>query len=240
MKKPHAAEDGRQEQSKREVGYRAAELVREGMTVGLGTGSTARHLIARLGERVQGGLSIRAVATSEETARQARSLGIPLVTLEDSPRLDLAIDGADQVDREGNLIKGLGGALYREKLVARAARVFVVIVDASKLVETLGAGCPVPVEVFPDSVAGVERSLGALGARCRLRARGGEPYRTDNGNPILDAEFGPLEDPRALERAINALPGVLENGIFTGLTSKVLLGEGPIVREVVVRGRPRA
>jgi ribose 5-phosphate isomerase A len=161
------------------------------------------------------------------------------VTLEEFPRLDLAIDGADQVDPDGNLIKGLGGALYREKLVARAAHVFVVIVDSTKLVETLGVGCPVPVEVVPGSVGAVERSLGTLGARARLRAKGELPYRTDNGNLILDAEFGPLSDPGALERDINDLPGVLENGIFVGLTSRVLVGEPAGVRDWVPRRGPK-
>jgi ribose 5-phosphate isomerase A len=216
---------------KREVGRRAAELVRSGMSVGLGTGSTARHLIERLGERVREGLRFRAVSTSTATTEAAERLGIPLFALEECAPLDLAIDGADQVDRQGDLIKGLGGALLREKRVARAAREFVVIVDSGKLVERLGEGCPVPVEVDPSAWRDVQGRLEGLGAVATLRRRSGRPYVTDNGNRILDAEFGPIESARELEQALNRLPGVLENGVFSGLAARVLIGEPAGVRE---------
>jgi ribose 5-phosphate isomerase A len=219
---------------KREVGRRAAELVADGMIVGLGTGSTATHFVDRLGERVREGLRVRGVPTSERTARQATSCGIPLVTLEECPLLDLAVDGADQVDPRADLIKGLGGALYREKRVARASREFVVIVDASKMVPVLGAGCPVPVEVEPRHWERVRARLAEIGAAAHLRQRGPEPWVTDNGNLILDADFGALADAADVERRINGIPGVLDNGIFVGLTSRVLIAEAQSVREWLV------
>jgi len=228
------------DERKREVARRAAELVQDGMVVGLGTGSTATHLVARLGERMREGLRFRGVPTSERTARQAESYGIPLVSLDDCPELDLAIDGADQVDPRGDLIKGLGGALYREKSVARASRELVVIVDASKLVPVLGDGCPVPVETDRERWERVREGLHDLGGKARLRHAGSDPYVTDNGNFILDADFGSFSDPAGLERRINEVPGVLENGIFAGLTGRVLVGEPQGVREWVVTGSARA
>ncbi|MDP6529929.1 MAG: ribose-5-phosphate isomerase RpiA [Gemmatimonadota bacterium] len=217
---------------KRAVGYRAAELVEDGMAVGLGTGSTARYLVERLGERVAGGLSLRAVSTSDRTSAQAAEVGVPLTTLEECPVLDLAIDGADEVDPDGQLIKGLGGALYREKRVAVAARQFVVIVDESKLVPRLGEACPVPVETLPDAVPAVSEALRQLGANPVLRpGADGSAWITDNGNPILDAHFAAVENPAGMEAAINALEGVLDNGLFAGLTSRVLVGSPKGVRE---------
>ena len=219
------------EDRKREVGHRAAELVRDGMRVGLGTGSTAKHLVDRLGERVADGLTILAVPTSERTAAQARELGIPLAELTDCPRLDIAIDGADEVDPSGHLIKGLGGALYREKLVAKASEIFVVIVDEGKLVDRLGVGCPVPVEVFPDRWREVEDYLRAMGADPVLRGGTENPDRTDNGNLILDAKFDRVEDPVDLEARLNRIDGVLENGLFPGMTDRVLVAEAGGVRD---------
>lgn len=223
------------EERKHEVGRRAADLVRDGMVVGLGTGSTATHLVVRLGERVRDeGLRIRGVPTSVRTAELADSWGIPLTDLDECPELDIAIDGADQVDPRADLIKGLGGALFREKRVARASREFVVIVDSSKMVPVLGVGCPVPVEVDRDEQERVRTRLIELGAEPRLRADGAAPYVTDNGRFIVDAEFGALPDPAALERRINEIPGVLDNGIFPGLTTRVLVAEAGGVREWVV------
>jgi ribose 5-phosphate isomerase A len=201
------------------------------MVVGLGTGSTARHLVDRLGERVRAGLRVRCIPTSERTARQAEELGIPLGRLEDFPQVDLAIDGADQIDPRGELIKGLGGALYREKRVARAAAAFVVIADPSKEVPRLGVGCPVPVEVPGTSRDDVEAALRHLGAHPALRLAGGAAYVTDNGNWILDAAFDGISDPAGLERAINAIPGVLDNGLFVGLATRILIGDPDGVRE---------
>jgi ribose 5-phosphate isomerase A len=219
------------EERKREVGRRAAELVEDGMIVGLGTGSTAKHLVDRLGERVREGLRMRGIPTSDRTAEQARALGIELTTLEECPEIDLAIDGADQIDPFGDLIKGLGGAHVREKRVARAARAFVVIADASKEVPRLGVGCPVPVEVRPDRIDGVSEALRALGAEPLLRLAGERPYRTDNGNPILDAHFDGLDDPRLVEGRLDAIAGVVGNGIFPGMTDRVLIADPDGVRE---------
>jgi ribose 5-phosphate isomerase A len=227
-----------QEERKREVGRRAAELVRDGMVVGLGTGSTANHFIDRLGERVRESLQIRAVPTSQRTADRAEALGIELVTLEKCPRLDLAIDGADQIDPDGNLIKGLGGALLREKRVARAAREFVVIADASKEVSHLGIGCPIPVEVEAIRQEEVSRSLRALGGDPRPRMRDGRLYRTDNGNPILDTHFDGVGDPFVLEEHLNSLPGVLENGLFPGMAHRILIADRSGVREWIPPTRP--
>jgi ribose 5-phosphate isomerase A len=201
------------------------------MIVGLGTGSTADHLIERLGERVAEGLQIHGVPTSDRTADRARALGIPLLALDECPYLDVAIDGADQVDTRADLIKGLGGALYREKLVARAARDFIVIVDATKLVDRLGAPCPVPVEVNPDSWREVRTELRTLGADPTLRMADGRPYITDNGNLIVDALFDEIDRADHYERAINEIPGVVENGLFVGMASRVLIAEPMGVRQ---------
>lgn len=221
------------EEAKRAVGHRAAELVRDGMVVGLGTGSTARHLVDRLGERVASGLRIRCVPTSERTASQASGLGIPLCRLEECAHVDLAIDGADQIDPEGQLIKGLGGALYREKRVARMASEFVVIADPSKEVPRLGLGCPVPVEVPKTAEESVSAALRQLGAEAALRRDSGGPYVTDNGYWIVDAAFGEIADPDELERTINSIPGVLDNGLFVGLATRILIGDPAGVREWV-------
>ncbi len=216
---------------KRAVGRRAAELVTDGMVVGLGTGSTAKHFVDRLGERVAEGLRIVGIPTSERTAAQARALGIPLVTLAERPVVDLAVDGCDQVDPRGDLIKGLGGALTREKRVARAARAFVIVADPAKEVPCLGVGCPVPVEVTPEARDAVAEAIRSLGGEPRLRHERGAPYVTDNGNGILDAEFGAIRDPRGLEARLDALEGVVENGLFPGMATRILIGDPAGIRE---------
>lgn len=215
---------------KRIVGHRAAELVVDGMIVGLGTGSTAWHFVDRLGARVASGLRIVGIPTSERTAAQARALGIPLGTLAEHPHLDLAVDGCDQVDPRGDLIKGLGGALTREKRVARASDRFVIVADPAKEVPVLGVGCPVPVEVEPAAEASVDAAIRALGGLPSRRG-GPAPYVTDNGNWILDAHFGPIPDPAALEIRLDALHGVVENGLFPGMATRILVGEAGRVRE---------
>jgi ribose 5-phosphate isomerase A len=220
-----------QDEEKRAAGRRAAELVRDGMTLGLGTGSTADRFLDALAERVRGGLRVRGVPTSERTAVRARALGIEIVTLDDCPELDLAVDGADQVDPAGDLIKGLGGALLREKLVAEAAREFVVVVDSAKSVARLGETCPVPVELVADLRADVELALSGLGATAALRQEGSRPYVTDNGNWILDARFAGIDDAASLELRINEIPGVLENGLFAAMADRIIVGEGSVVRE---------
>jgi ribose 5-phosphate isomerase A len=212
------------------------------MIVGLGTGSTARHFLDRLGERLKDGLSIRGVPTSERTAQHARRLGIPLLDWKSAASVDFAADGADQVDPQGQLLKGLGGALYREKIIAKATREFVVMIDSSKLVPILGAKCPVPVEVLPPKAGEVLPRLESLGARPILRQEGPSPFVTDNGNWIVDAWFEEIGDPVGLEERINLVDGVLENGIFTGLTDRVFVGDSGAAREWIIRGHraPRA
>ncbi len=215
-----AANDDR-ERLKREAARKALELVEPGMRLGLGTGSTARHFVDLLGEKVAAGFSVRCVATSEATLAQANGLGIPMTTLDDMPELDLTVDGADEVDPELRLIKGGGGALLREKIVAAASRSMAVIVDASKVVPRLGA-FPLPVEVVPFGLAATRRHMEAvlaglgLGGR-PVRLRGGEaPFVTDGGHFILDCSLGAIPDPERLAAALSAIPGVVDHGLFIG------------------------
>jgi ribose 5-phosphate isomerase A len=205
--------------AKQRAGFRAAEFVEDGMRVGLGTGSTAFWLVERLAERVRDeGLRVRCVPTSRRTEEQARSLGIPLVSLGEAGGLDLAVDGADEIGPGLALMKGGGGALLREKLVASAARRFVVIADASKVVGVLGR-FPLPVEVVPFAWELTARRVAAVTEAEALprRAAGGEPYVTDNGNYILDCRCGEIPDPARTERELKALTGVVESGLFVGM-----------------------
>ena len=205
--------------AKRRAGFRAAEFVEDGMGVGLGTGSTAFWMVERLGERVRvEGLRVRCVPTSRRTEEQARGLGIPLVSLGEAGELDIAIDGADEIGPGLALIKGGGGALLREKLVAGAARRFVVIADASKRVDVLGR-FPLPVEVVPFAWELTARRVAAVtGVEPELRrVGGGEVYVTDNGNYILDCRCGAIPDPARTERELKALTGVVESGLFVGM-----------------------
>jgi len=214
--------------AKRVAGYRAAGEVRDGMVVGLGTGSTVFFAMERLGERItEEGLSIAGVPTSYQAAMRARRYGIPLTDLDEHPELDLAIDGADQVDPLFRLIKGRGAALLREKCVCDAAREVLIVVDPSKMVETLNAG--VPVEVLPFAAGTVFRRLEALGADAVLRegVRKDGPVITDNGNFIIDCGFGAITDPGRLEVEIGSIPGVMGCGLFSiyGEKITVIVGE---------------
>ena len=205
--------------AKQRAGFKAAEFVREGMSVGLGTGSTAFWMVERLGERVrEEGLRVRCVPTSRRTEEQARALGIPLVSLGEVASLDLAIDGADEIGPDLALIKGGGGALLREKLVAGAARRFVVIADASKRVGVLGR-FPLPVEVVPFAWELTARRVAAVtkAEAVLRRGAGGEAYMTDNGNYILDCRCGEIPDPERMERELKTLVGVVECGLFVGM-----------------------
>ena len=212
---------------------RALELVRPGMLLGLGTGSTARHFIAGLGRLVAGGLEVRCLATSRASETQARALGIPLLEELDGP-LDLAVDGADEIDGELRLIKGRGGALFREKLVAEAAERFVVVADPSKLVDRLGAGT-LPVEVLPFLWRRTAARLAALGGAWSLRGGQEAPFLTDNGNLVLDGilEDG-IPDPEGLGRELKGITGVVEHGLFCGLAVAAIVA-GP--DGVEVRGK---
>lgn len=214
--------------SKRNAGYRAAEEVEDGMVVGLGTGSTVFFAMERLGERIaKDGLSIAGVPTSYQAAIRARRYGIGLTSLDEHPELDIAIDGADQVDPALRLIKGRGAALLREKCVCDAAKKVLIVVDPTKMVETLDA--PVPVEVLPFALAPVSRRLAALGADPVLRegVKKDGPVVTDNGNFILDCDFKAIADPGRLEAEISSIPGALECGLFSTYAEKitVIVGE---------------
>jgi len=215
------------EEKKRLAGIEAAKEVEDGNYVGLGTGSTVRYAIEELGRRVrEEGLSIKGIPTSADTRILAIKTGIPLTTFAEVQELDIAIDGADQVSRNYHLIKGGGAALFREKVVAYNSRKFVVVVDESKLSNFLDIA--VPVEVLPFAWSAVVRKLKAIGCKeAKLRQAKGKsgPLVTDNGNYILDAYFGRIEYPHKLEKDINSIVGVVENGIFYGITTKVIVGK---------------
>ncbi|MGC2154156.1 MAG: ribose-5-phosphate isomerase RpiA [Terriglobales bacterium] len=215
------------------AGRAAAKLVNDGDIVGLGTGSTAYFAVIALGERVKAGLKIIGIPTSIATAELARKVGIPLTTLDQHPAIDIDIDGADEVDPHLILIKGGGGALLREKVIAAASKKFIVVADSAKIVSVLGK-FPLPVEIIAFARAVVEPKIAGLGASIKMRTRpDGSPYLTDNGNPILDCSFGKIEDPPALSRALNNIPGVVEHGLFIGLASKALVGKENSVEEIV-------
>ena len=206
---------------KRAAARRAIEYVTSGTVIGLGTGSTVHPLLALLGERLAGGAlrDIVAVPTSEDTATRCRALGIPLTTLDEHPELALAVDGADEVGPRLDLIKGLGGALLREKLVAQAAKRFVIVADASKRVRKLGTHASVPVEVVPFGWSTHLAFFGKLGAEPALRrTAAGEPFVTDEGHHIVDCRFPRgIADPRAVARALARRPGIVEDGLFLGM-----------------------
>ncbi|MGJ3264472.1 MAG: ribose-5-phosphate isomerase RpiA [Salinarimonas sp.] len=221
---------------KRAAAARALALVEPGMRLGLGTGSTAKHFVALLGERVRDGLDVVGVPTSEATRAQAEAEGIRLATLDEHPELDLTVDGADELDDALNLIKGGGGALLREKIVAAASRRMVVIADSTKRVARLGA-FPLPIEVVPFGLEAtrraVERAIAAAGASGTLGLRNATdnaPYVTDGGHFILDARLGRIDAPDALAAALATVPGVVEHGLFLGLaTGAVIATEDGLV-----------
>ena len=217
----------------KEVAARAGvKLVRDGDIVGLGTGSTAAYAVRFLGERVQAGLKIRGIPTSIHTQQLATSLGIPLTTLDEFQAIDVTIDGADEVDPELRLIKGGGGALLREKIVASATKKLVIIADSSKQVPVLGK-FPVPVEIIKFAEALMAKKIAALGAAVTIRgASSGKPFLTDEGNHILDCHFGKIADPPALARELEAMPGVVEHGLFIGMAAVALIGKGDGVVEM--------
>jgi ribose 5-phosphate isomerase A len=212
----------------------AAALVQSGMTVGLGSGTTATLVIRSLGARVRDeGLAIVGVPTSEETACLAREVRIPLRDVDDIATLDLDIDGADEVDPEFRMIKGRGGALLREKIVACAARRRVIVVTPEKRVERLGAYAPVPVEVCPVGTRHIEARLRQFGASTSLRLRpDGQPYQTDGGNKIIDCRFPHIDDPYDLDTALQRVVGVYETGLFLGLCDVLIVGHPDRVEQV--------
>jgi ribose 5-phosphate isomerase A len=222
------------EEAKKKAALESVALVQGNDVVGLGTGSTTRYMVEELGRRIrEEGLNITGVPTSIQTSRLAQKVGIPLTNLDVHPRLDIAIDGADQVDPLLNLIKGMGGALTREKIVDSAAERLVIIVDESKLAEKLGEDQVVPVEVIPLGLTPVITRLEKLGGTVVTRRTGGADYYiTDNGNYIVDVDFGVIADPARLEREIKLIPGVVENGLFIDMTEVVYVGSEREVKTI--------
>lgn len=217
---------------KQQAAERALTLVEDGMTLGLGTGSTAARFVDLVGQKVKAGLRVRCVPTSEATRAQAEGLGIALITLDQQPFLDLTVDGADELDSELRLIKGGGGALLIEKIVATASGRMVVIADASKQVETLGR-FPLPVEIVRFGFGATRNMIEVLaadaGCRGEIKQRmrsDGQPFVTDSGNFILDCAFGRIEEPEALDEALKLIPGVVENGLFLGIADAAIVA-GP-------------
>ncbi len=224
------------EHLKREAAARALQLVQPGMRLGLGTGSTAKHFVELLGERVRAGLEVIAVPTSEQTRELAIACGVPLTTLDQTPQLDLTVDGADEIGPSLGLIKGGGAALLREKIVAAASSRMVVIADETKLVETLGR-FPLPIEVAPFGLASttiaVERAIAGCGCHGLVtlrRDKAGEILVTDGGHYILDAHLGRIGDPATLASALVAIPGVMEHGLFLGMAGGAVLATKDGVR----------
>jgi ribose 5-phosphate isomerase A len=213
-------------EARKQAAARAAvELARDGMTLGLGTGSTAALALAALGERARAGLKIVGIPSSRSTEELARRFGIPLTTLAEHPRLDLTIDGADEVSPTLDLIKGAGGALLREKVLASVSQQLAIVVDDSKLVSRLGTRSALPVEVVPFGLPAVVAALDDLGLRPAARRRDGDLVVTDNGNCIVDCRTGPIADPAALAACVRSLPGVVDHGLFLGMASVVFIGQ---------------
>lgn len=236
------------DQLKRQAAARALEEVCDGMQLGLGTGSTAKHFVELLGERVAAGLKVIGVPTSEATRADAERCGVPLTTLDEIDHLDMTVDGADEIDPEFNLIKGGGGALLREKIVAAASDRMIVIADDTKWVPTLGR-FPLPIEVIPFGLGATRRAIEKAFAACGVsgqmavrKAKGGDKdghvFVTDGGHWIVDAQLGCIVDPPHLAKALSAIPGVVEHGLFIGLASSAVLAGGEGIR-VIERRQPK-
>jgi len=221
----HFGELLEQEEMKKLAAEKAVEYVKDGMVLGLGTGSTVEHMLKKVGEKVNGGLKIKGIPTSMRTRKLAKEYKIPLTSLEENPEIDLTIDGADEVDSELNLIKGGGGALAREKIVAYNSKKEIIIIDDSKIVKALGIDFNLPVEVLKYGWTSTKKSIEELfGCEVELKKILDDPYITDNGNYILDCAFERIEEPGEMERDINNIPGVVENGLFVGLVDEVIIG----------------
>ena len=216
------------EEAKRRAALEAVKHVQDNFIVGLGSGSTAAYVIQEVGEKIRReGLRILGVPTSHQAMMVAVRHRVPLTTLNEHPELDLAVDGADQVDRELNLIKGMGGALTREKVVASAAKQLVIVADETKLVEKLGTNHPIPVEVLPFALPTVMVEMRELGGKPVLREGKGKvgPVVTDNGNFVVDVDFGSIRAPKELDLQLKSIPGVIETGLFVGMADVVYLGK---------------
>jgi len=213
----------------------AVEYVKDGMIVGLGTGSTTEFAVKKLGERVRDGLAIRGIPTSDVTKKQAEEEGIPLIDFAETMYIDLTIDGADEIDADLNMIKGGGAALLREKIVASASREEIIIISSEKYVNQLGS-FPLPVEVIPFGWQVIFNKLETLGGSPDLRLQQGQPLLTDQGNYIIDCRFRQIVDAVQLEQRLNMIPGVVENGLFTSLCSRMIMADG---EKIVVKERAK-
>ncbi|HEY0713725.1 MAG TPA: ribose-5-phosphate isomerase RpiA [Polyangia bacterium] len=210
---------------KRDAARRSVELIENDMVVGLGSGTTAAIVVEVIGERIKSGLRIRAISSSSETARLAKAAGIALIDFEMVEAIDLTIDGADEIDPEGRMIKGRGGALLYEKILASTSRKLVIAADSTKSVARLGGRCPVPVEVIPLATPIVTRTLKAMARSVRLRLNAdGVPCVTDEGNHILDCDFGLIAAPEELAARLDGMVGVVEHGLFIGFAPKLIVG----------------
>ena len=214
---------------KRQAALYALEEIRDGMIVGLGTGSTASHFIRELGKAR---LKVKGIPTSEASSRLAQEVGVPLTTFQEHPRIDVTVDGADEVSPELDLIKGLGGALVREKIVAHASARVVIVVDDSKLVERLGAKTVIPVEVIPLAVPCALLRLKELGGEGRVREKNGQPFVSDNGNSIVDWNHGVMDDPAGLEKQLKSITGIVDSGIFADVADCVIVAGMQGIRKI--------
>jgi len=218
---------GWREEAKKKASAEAVKHVKDGFTIGLGSGSTVAYAIQEIGKRIQQRkLRILGVPTSHQAMMLAVHCGIPITTLNEHPQLNLTIDGADQIDRHLDLIKGMGGALTREKIVASVAKQFVIVADETKLIEKLGANCAVPVEVLPFALPTVMLKMQEKGGKPVLREAKGKvgPVVTDNGNFIVDVDFGPINTPKELDSQLKSIPGIIETGLFVQMADIVYVG----------------
>ncbi|HEY1679803.1 MAG TPA: ribose-5-phosphate isomerase RpiA [Candidatus Sulfotelmatobacter sp.] len=228
------------DQEKEAAARASLQFVKDGQVVGLGTGSTAAYFIQLLGERVKNGLRVRGIPTSVRSKELAESLGIPLTTLDECQEIAVTVDGADEVDPQLRLIKGGGGAMLREKIVASATRQMIVVADASKQVKHLGK-FPLPVEVIRFAQALIKKRIEALGADVQLRlGSDGKPYVTDENHHILDCRFGEIRDPEGLACELSAMPGLVEHGLFIGMASVALFARGSEIVEWRREGEQKA
>lgn len=209
---------------KRLAAEKACEYIEDGMILGLGTGSTVKYALNKIGEMVNNGLKIKGIPTSIQTKKIAINKMIPLTTLEENPEIDLTIDGADEVDSELRLIKGGGGALTREKIISYYSKKVIIVTDETKVVKMLGIDFPLPVEVIKFGMDLTKKKLKEFDCNVELREIMNNPYITDNSNYILDCEFERIQDPEQLELDINNIPGVVENGLFIGLADEIIVG----------------
>jgi ribose 5-phosphate isomerase A len=220
------------DQLKREAAIAALDEIRNGMIVGLGTGSTASHFIRELGARVRGGLQVLGIPTSEASRQLAEESGVPLTNFARHSAIDVTVDGADEVSPALDLIKGLGGALVREKLVARASARLVIVVDDTKLVERLGSKAPIPVEVVPFAADVIGAGLRRMGGEVRVRQKADKPFISDNGNLVLDWYYGEIGQPVVLEQRLKAMTGVVDCGIFAGMANRVIVADPAGIRKM--------